>query len=364
VSRIVAREDGAAVSIQDVARQAGVSIATVSRTFNLPGQVAPATRDAVRRIAQQVGYVPNRAASTLRSQRSKVVGVMLPTLLNPVFAECLDGIATAAHEGGYSILPVTTDYRLEREERAVDELLARSVDGILLVVSSPDGSKALDRIRRRRLPYVLMYNRHPAHPCVCVDGERAVAELVGRLARLGHRRIAMVSGRLAASDRAQQRHRGYLAGMRACGLASSKLVEIPFLEADTGRLVELLRNRSRPTALVCSNDLLAIRAIRAASLAGLSVPQDLSVVGFDGIALGEELMPMLTTIVQPNRDIGRRSVQLMLDACVRGAQISSAASMDLPHSMREGESCAPAPVRRARRATAASRGVAAAPARS
>ena len=136
------------VSIEEVARRAGVSIATVSRTFNLPQHVASTTRERVRQIAQQVGYIPNRAASTLRSQRSKVLGVMLPTLLNPVFAECLEGIAVAASAGDYSILPATTDYRIEREERAVDELLARSVDGFILVVSHPARSKALQRINR------------------------------------------------------------------------------------------------------------------------------------------------------------------------------------------------------------------------
>jgi DNA-binding LacI/PurR family transcriptional regulator len=257
----------------------------------------------------------------------------------------MDGVAAAAGEGGYSILTVTSDYRIDQEERAVDELLARSVDGVLLVVSDPDQSKALVRIRARRLPYVLMYNRHAAHPCVCVDGEGAVAELVARLARGGHRRIAMVSGRFAASDRARQRYRGYLAGMKACGLPAPALVEIPFVETETGLLDGILRTRNRPTALVCSNDLLAVRAIRAAALAGLRVPQDLSVVGFDGIAIGEDLTPMLSTIVQPNREIGRRSVQLMLDACVRGARLDPDASVELPYSMRDGESCAAAPAR-------------------
>jgi DNA-binding LacI/PurR family transcriptional regulator len=331
------------VSIEEVARRAGVSIATVSRTFNLPQHVASTTRERVRQIAQQVGYIPNRAASTLRSQRSKVLGVMLPTLLNPVFAECLEGIAVAASAGDYSILPATTDYRIEREERAVDELLARSVDGFILVVSHPARSKALQRISRERVPYALVYNRHPDHPCVGVDGAQAVADLIGRLARLGHRRIAMVSGRLTMSDRAQQRHRGYVTGMKASGLKVRDLVEIPFVETDIAPLDRLLRGRSRPTALVCSNDLLAIRAIRVAALAGLRVPQDLTVVGFDGIALGEDLTPKLSTIVQPNREIGQRSVQLVLDACVRGLPLAANASIDLKWAMREGESCAAAP---------------------
>jgi DNA-binding LacI/PurR family transcriptional regulator len=335
----------AAAGIQAVAQRAGVSIATVSRSFNRPAQVSPATRESIRRIAEQMGYLPNRAASTLRGQRSRVLGVVVPTLLNPVFAECLAGIAAASSEGGYSILPATTHYRIEQEERAIDELLARSVEGVLLVVSNPEHSQALARIRERRVPYVLMYNRHPAHPCVGVDGERAVMEMVDRLAKLGHRNIAMVSGRLSASDRAQQRYRGYVSGMRASRLASPALLEVPFVETSAGPLDELLRGRSRPTAVVCSNDLLAIRVMRAAALAGLRVPQDLSVVGFDGIALGKDLIPMLSTIVQPNGDIGRRGVELLFEAVASGAPIGPAASVDLPYSVREGESCATASLR-------------------
>ena len=205
------------MSIQEVAEKAGVSSATVSRVFNLPEQVAPATRLRVQRIADILGYVPNASARTLRTQRSRVVGVVLPTLLNPVFAECLDGIASAATAAGYAILPVITDYQLAHEDRAVNLLLAGNVDGMILVVSNPATSLALKRLKTVKLPYVLAYNRHAAHPCVSVDSETAVIELVAHLAHLGHSRIALVSGQLAASDRAQQRVRGFQKGMQAPG---------------------------------------------------------------------------------------------------------------------------------------------------
>ncbi|CAA2102669.1 LacI family DNA-binding transcriptional regulator [Variovorax paradoxus] len=330
------------MSIQAVAARAGVSVATVSRAFNFPDKVTPATRELVERVARELNYLPNASARTLRTQRSRVLGVVLPTLLNPTFAECLQGIARAAVAGGYAIIPVTTGYRLDEEERAVHLLLAGNVDGLILVVSNPSTSATLPRLRATGVPYVLAYNRHPDHPCVSVDSEGAVADAVARLVLLGHRRIAMVSGTLAASDRAQQRYRGYLRGMADAGLDAPPLVEVPFVETAVDAISRQLQSRHRPTALVCSNDLLAIRSIRAAHLSGLPVPDELSVVGFDGIALGEDLTPALTTIAQPNSDIGRHSVELLMQAMAGGAVLKADASLLLPHAFRDGESCAEA----------------------
>jgi DNA-binding LacI/PurR family transcriptional regulator len=330
------------MSIQSVAAKAGVSVATVSRAFNFPDKVTPATRELVERVARELHYVPNASARTLRTQRSRALGVVLPTLLNPTFAECLQGIARAAMAGGYAIIPVTTGYRLDEEERAVHLLLAGNVDGFILVVSNPSTSAALARLRTAGTPYVLAYNRHPGHPCVTVDGEAAVADAVSRLVLLGHRRIAMVSGTLAASDRAQQRYRGYQQGMADAGLDAPPLIEVPFVESAVGAVANVLQADGRPTALVCSNDLLAIRSIRAARLSGLTVPDDLSVVGFDGIALGEDLTPALTTVAQPNSDIGRRSVELLIQAMTGGAALQADASLLLPCFFRDGESCAAA----------------------
>jgi DNA-binding LacI/PurR family transcriptional regulator len=328
------------MSIQEVARRAGVSIATVSRVFNVPDQVTAKTRKRVQEAAATLGYVPNANARTLRMQKSGVLGVLLPTLLNPVFGECLEGIAVAAAAGGYSIVPITSGYQIDGEEGAVKRLLADNVDGMILVVSNPDNSAALAALQARRIPYVLLYNRHDAHPCVTVDSEGAVAALVARLAALGHRRITMVCGPLSASDRAHQRYRGYLRGMGECGLDARELVEVPFMDAAAPTLAALLAGADRPTALVCSNDLLAIRCMRAAYVAGLQVPAQLTVVGFDGIELGNDLTPMLSTITQPNREMGRCGVELLVRALACDDIPGPSASVILPHGFREGESCA------------------------
>jgi DNA-binding LacI/PurR family transcriptional regulator len=231
-------------------------VATVSRVFNIPDKVTSTTRERVEAVARALGYVPNASARTMLTQRSRVLGVMLPTLLNPVFAECLEGIACAATLAGYAIAPITTNYRLDLEERAAQQLLAGGVDGVILVVSNPSTSVALHKLAAAGVSHILAYNRHPAHPCVSVDSEGAVCDLVG----------------------------------------------------------------------------------------ALSVPQDLSVIGFDGIALGQDLTPMLSTIVQPNAEIGRCCVDLLVASFSGGAPLVPACSLTLTHVFREGESCAP-PVR-------------------
>lgn len=328
------------MSIHTVAAHAGVSITTVSRVFNRPDRVAVDTRERVLQAARKLGFTPNASARTLRTHKSRILGVVLPTLLNPVFAECLDGIAEAADAAGYAIVPLVTDYELTREASAIERLLARDVDGLILTVANASRSPSLSRLQRAGARYVLAYNRHPRHPCVSVDGEAAFTAVVAWLVSLGHRRIAMASGTLAASDRARQRHRGFQTGMKLAGLPPGELIEMPFVQSATDRISERLTRADRPTALVCSNDLLAVRCIRAARLAGLAVPRQLSVVGIDGIAIGEDLTPQLSTVVQPNRQIGRRCVEVLIAALVRDTSPTQADSASLPAFLREGESCA------------------------
>jgi LacI family repressor for deo operon, udp, cdd, tsx, nupC, and nupG len=333
----------APLTIRDVSGRAGVSPATVSRVFNAPQKVTPEVRKRVQDAARDLGYQPNPSARSLRTQRTRALGVVLPTLLNPVFAECLQGIAQAAMAGGYSIVPITTDYEIDHEARAADLLLARGVDALILCVANAARSAVLARLRAAGAPYVLVYNRHARHPCVSVDGRTAVGALVAKLHALGHRQILMVSGALAKSDRAQQRHQGYLQGMQSAGLAP-QLLEVPFVEGATERIAAHLGAQAgkthAPTALVCSNDLLAIRSVRAAHQVGLRVPHDLSITGFDGITLGEDLTPALSTIVQPNAQIGARSVELLLQALAGPGALDGASSVTLPLHFRDGESIA------------------------
>ncbi|GGH48481.1 LacI family transcriptional regulator [Comamonas phosphati] len=329
------------MSITEVARLAGTSVATVSRVFNNPEIVNPQTRASVQRVARELGYVPNSSARTLRTRRSQVLGVMLPTLSNPVFAECLQGIAAEAEQRGYAIVLTTTEYDQERETAAAERLLSAGVEALVLVVSNPATSQTLQRTRQVGLPYVLAYSQTEEHACVSVDNRQAIYHLVERLHDSGHQRIGMVTGQLHASDRAQQRYKGYLQGMQARGLTALPVWELPFTTQALEQLQQDLMQADPPTALVCSNDLIAIRSLRAAALAGLRVPQDLCVVGFDGIALGSDLTPSLASITQPNEAIGRQCVALLCDALARNALLCGNDSVHLPYGWRAGESCTP-----------------------
>lgn len=330
------------MNILSVARQAGVSTATVSRAFNTPDLVTDHTREIVQAAATRVGYTPNLSARTLRTNRSRVLGVILPTLRNPVFAECLTGIASAAAASRYSIIPLTTDYHHEREQDAVASLISRGVDGMILTVANAQKSPTLAALRKADVPFVLAYNRTAKHPCVSVDGELAMAELVNRLVKAGHQQITMVSGTLKESDRAAQRYKGYCRAMKR-QRKKATLIEISFLDSAIEELTQFMRQPNRPTALVCSNDLLAVRCIRAAYLAGVSVPLDVSIVGFDGISLGGDLTPSLATIAQPSEEIGRQAAAWMIDCLSRHILPSSKGSITLQHNLLSNESMSGAP---------------------
>lgn len=328
-------------SISDVAKAANVSVATVSRVFNAPDKVSPETRERVNAAIRELGYAPNIFARHLRTQRSQTLGVVLPTLLNPVFAECFIGMTEAANEKGYAIQPFFTDYLIERETMAVNALTANNVEGIALTVSNPATSTALMRMRTVHCPYALAYNDHEDHPCVTVDGQQAMAEVVTYLAQLGHQRIAMVTGTLHTSDRAQQRYLGYQNAMQSLGLPVMPVTEVPFIQSAIDRIGELLGSASSPTALIGSNDLIALRCMRAAQLHGLRIPQDLSIVGFDGVRLLDDIHPKLATVQQPNHEIGRQCVQLLIQSIEARTMLSPHSSLRLAYQFEAAESCHP-----------------------
>lgn len=336
------------VSILEVAQVAGVSAATVSRVFNQPEKVRSSTRDMVLAIATKHGYQPNSAASALRTQRSKILGVMLPTFGNPVFAECLEGIASQAAEQGFGVMPVTSDYDNARETEAINRLLAKGVDGMILVLRDPTKAPVLSQLQKQSVPFVLAYNQHPKYHCVGVDGHSEIVNVVERLHVLGHRKIAMVSGQLSASDRARQRYQGYLSGMQSANLKPLALIEVDFIASDMLALASLLKQRpaQRPTALICSNDLLAFRSLRTANQCGLTVPESLSVVGFDGIKIGQELSPMLSTVIQPNHDIGQRATTLLLQSISGQITKPNPATHNLKCGFRIGETIGSPPTNR------------------
>ncbi|MCH4813450.1 LacI family DNA-binding transcriptional regulator [Vreelandella neptunia] len=320
-----------------VAKLAGVSRATAARAFSSPDLVRPATREKIFNAAQQLSFRPNKVAQQLRSQATQMIGVMVPSLDNPVFAEQLQAMEVAARASSYSLLVTTSEYSPSREEEIVEEMLRQRVDGLVLTVADAGNSAVLEKLRLENTPCLLVYNPpgNSGYASIGVDNNAAGADATRHLLTLGHERIGMVAGPLLQSDRAQQRYEGYRHAMRDAGFKPRPVVEMNrHTQADLASLTPELNGPDFLTAVICTNDLLAISLMGELQRAGFSVPGDLSVMGFDGIALGKHLYPSLCTIEQPRAEIGRTAVQTLL-AMIRGESCTPA---PLPHALRQGES--------------------------
>ncbi|WP_028534797.1 LacI family DNA-binding transcriptional regulator [Paludibacterium yongneupense] len=327
-------------SIKDVAALAGVSIATVSRTLNTPDRVSPATRDTVRQAVATLGFRLSRIGQQLRGDRSRLIGVMLPSIASPVFAECVEGIEAAATAAGYQILLMSTAYDGVREQAALDTLLRQRVDGLILTVAHAHEHPLLDELERTGAPYVLVYNQCPHRPCVSVDNRGAARDGVAALITAGYRRIVMLSGAMAASDRAWQRYLGYGDALAAAGLVATPALEVDFNSVTLPAVVlaALTDPETRPDALFCGNDRLAMLVMRQLQQAGLALPRDIAILGFDGLDVGTLMSPVLASVCQPNARLGAMAMQ-SLDLAIRDD--AAPVSRILPHSLRLGGSAAP-----------------------
>ncbi|MEQ5838996.1 LacI family DNA-binding transcriptional regulator [Paraburkholderia acidicola] len=328
-------------TIKDVAAHAGFSIATVSRVINAPHTVNPLTLEKIRRSIDTLNFRPSPLGRQLRGERTRLIGVVLPTLANPVFAECLQGIDDLAAAHGYRLMLMTTQYDADRERHAIETLRAQRVEGLILTVADADTHPLLDELDRDGLLYVLMHNDTARRPAVSVDNRLAAFDGVRMLIAHGHRRILMLAGTLAASDRARLRHLGYAEAMQQAGLAAAPALEIDFNanELAPAVLAHLTTGPHRPTALFCSNDLLAMVVMRGLHRARMQVPNDMSILGFDGLAMGELLSPPLASICAPNREIGSAAWRRLIARIDRSAPDTSLA-LTLPHTLRTGATIA------------------------
>jgi len=328
-------------SIKQVALQAGVSTATVSRLLNKPESVSSDTAGKINEAIAALGFRPNFNGRNLRAGRSRTVGVVVPTLSNTVFAQCLQGIELAARALDYSVMFTATEYRQEDEAAAVNLLLSHRVDGVILTVADASASGTLDVLDREGIPYVLTYNQpqQASRLSVSVDNRAAAHDAVAHLIALGHARIQMLTGQFNASDRAIQRYHGYLDAMRAHSLMPTAPIEVPRHTGLTSAHLQAFADpQQRPSALFCSNDLLALAAMRDLRELGLRVPEDVSVMGFDGIPLGEMMSPVLASAVQPSEQIGEVALRTLVAAIGQTEGSAGPVSQTLAHTIRHGGS--------------------------
>ncbi len=307
------------VSVKDVALAAGVSLGTVSNVLNRPDKVRAATRDRVERVMRELGFVRNESARLLRAGRSNTAGYVMLDVTNPFFADVAAGMESAVEEAGVSLFLCNSDQRPERELAYLSRLEQGRVLGILITPVDP-WAPVLDETRRRGTPLVIVdRTRNDTDWCsVSVDDELGGREGVQHLLDLGHRRIAFVGGPTRLGQ-VRDRRAGALQAIAGAGLPEDHLVDIATdaLTVAQGmgaaeRIVGMA-TRSRPTAAFCANDLVALGMLQRCVSLGLSVPDDLALVGYDDIDFAAAAAVPLTSVRQPRREMGREAAELLVD---------------------------------------------------
>ena len=305
-------------TIIDVARRAGVSKSLVSMVMRGAANVGAERRARVLAAAEELGYRPNAAARSLVRQRTNLVGILLSDLHNPYFTEVVEGIEEAASAADYRAL-ITSGSRVQaREARALDTLLQLRVDGLILAGTVLDSRSIRNAARTCPVTLVARATRAAGIDSVVNDDRAGAAMAVDHLRSLGHARIAHIDGGAGAG--AASRRSGFLAAMRRHGLErSAQVVGGDFTEAGGAAGVEaVLAAGDPPTAVFVSNDLAAIGSLHALEAAGLAVPGDVSLVGYDNTGLAALGHIGLTTIDQPRHAMGMTGVELLLERVESG----------------------------------------------
>lgn len=295
--------DYMAVTIKDVAKKANVSTATVSLSLKDDPRIAKTTKEKVVKIAKQMNYLPSNLGRALQSSKSHLIGYILSDVSSSFFNEIVQGIGEIATDRGYGLLVGITDGLQEHEARLLRLFNGKSIDGLIVSHWHPKSVKSLLEMNKGKTPIVVCSNISfdKTIPAVVTDnhlgGKLAIEHLVG----LGHKRITY-----CFSDETQSRYNGCVEA------AKQKKIESPRLCATEKELISLLKSNKRPTAVVAFSDIDAIRVKHVAERTGLSIPQDLSITGFDNIWLASLQEFSLTTIKQSQREIGRLAMELLL----------------------------------------------------
>lgn len=323
------------VTIKDVALLAGCGVATVSRVLNGSGASSEKTREKVFAAAKDLGFVFSDIGRSLQSSTTRTIGCIVPSLANPVFAEAVQGIQEEVQKQGYQLLLACSKYDAREEEDTARLLLAKQVDGIILTVNDVAHSAALTMIEQREIPACLMFNRpRPGFPASGIDNFAAAHRVAEALHEAGHHHTGFLALNFKSSDRSRARFDGFQKGCEAFGMAAPVLLEIEEQSGDLSQLLhDLLASHADLTGIFASNDFLALAAIREAKSLGRQVPQDLSIIGFDGIEVGRMVEPSLATIETNARKMGCMAARHVLERLPQGAdhdgsQVTSQAYQD------------------------------------
>lgn len=316
-----------AASVKDVAARAGVSLGTVSNVLNRPDRVSPETRARVEQAMRDLGFVRNESARQLRAGRSRTLAYVVLDVRNPFFTDVAEGAERAAEESGLSLFLCHSDNRASREADYLAHLVEQRVQGILVTPVDP-AAPGLAEVRRNGTPLVIVdRTREDDKFCsVAVDdvlgGRLAVEHLVER----GHTRVAFIGGPDSIGQ-VRDRLEGARRAWADAGLPADQMTVVPTAALtvvegrSAGERVMGLAARRRPTAAFCANDLLALGLLQQLSTAGLAVPGDLAIVGYDDIDYAGAAAVPLTSVRQPRQELGRRAAELVLDEAENPAHL-------------------------------------------
>lgn len=328
-----------AVSITEVAKIAGVSIATVSRCINDPERVREKTREKVQKVIKETGFSVNTLAQNFRRGRTNMIMVVLPSVGDPFFTDVMRGLRSAAAEQGYSLIINENQFSSMSEDEIGAMMVSRQVDGIILLASmSPFGNDVISSQSNRRLPIVVgceaITESLKDLPSVHIDNIAAAKEATEYLISLGHSKIAFMAGE-ETSLLTKDRERGYRDAMEEAGIeiedgwVTSGDLTVVGARTATKQFISLDK---RPTAIFCANDEMAIGTLHELKAAGLEIPQDISVMGFDNTRYAEVMDPPLTTIDQPAEEIGVRTLHRMIKAIESNVEDNTKPEI-IPHKL-------------------------------
>jgi len=304
-------------TIYDVAKEAGVSIATVSNAINGKGRVSKKTHDEIMRVMERLNFQPSVIASALMGKKTYTIGLLIPDVSNPFFSEIARAVEDFAHSEGYSVIVCSTDNRDERIEKYIRLLEQKNVDGIL-IGTGVENADILTQLSEKSFP-IVMIAREAADisvHSVLTDDFKGGTMAAEHLLQKGHVSMAVLSENVKVSS-SFERVRGFRFGLFEAGitLPNDDILSCESNIKDGKRAAAtLIRKAERPTALFCCNDLLAIGALQAAKEAGLQVPEQLSIIGFDDTILSTVTNPALTTIAQPMDQMVKLAFGLLISS--------------------------------------------------
>ena len=303
-------------TLDDVARAAGVSTATVSRCLNGETKVSQGTRDKVMKAVDALSYTPNFNARAMAAKRTHTIGAIIPTMENAIFARGLQAFQEAVHDLGYNLFVSSSAYQPKLEAEQIRALVARGVDGLLLIGYEREQS-VYDYLEQRGVPTMLAWSYLPelTHATVGFDNRASMRMLADRVISMGHKRIAVISGIIVGNDRAKGRLNGIKDSWVANGfdLADLNVIQTSYeIENGAAAFEKLMAAQERPSVIMCGNDVLAVGAVSRAKELGYDIPKDVSVTGFDDIELAKYLQPSLTTVHVPHREMGATAARELI----------------------------------------------------